>query len=172
VHVVSFNHLDVGYNGIAPTVGFINNVPNRYFVDYFPRAIAVAQALRALGGEERLVYTSHPFLLSLYLDCPANFTLAAGITLACPSADDVAALEAAVQREEAPTPVPRHTTNHVSPPPPPPPLPSRGTIHNAARPWSRLPRGRSPPLRIVCAVRRQYCKPRRREAMRVLCTHA
>ena len=37
VHVVFMNHLDVGYNGI-PQVGFINNILNIYFHEYFPRA--------------------------------------------------------------------------------------------------------------------------------------
>lgn len=128
VHLVFMNHLDIGYNGIYPTTGFIANVLNRYFTVrapaacsqqpsrwhprspaarrsprcaaqvYFPQAIALAQALRLLGGVERFIYTTHPILLSLYLDCPANFTLARGLTLQCPDADAQAAMEAAMVR--------------------------------------------------------------------------
>ena len=87
VYMVAMNHLDVGYNGIDPTVGFINNVLNMYFTVYFPRAVAVAAALRARNGTERLVYTTHAWLVDLYLDCPTNFTLS-GVTLACPSPAD------------------------------------------------------------------------------------
>lgn len=94
VHVVAMNHLDVGYDGI-PLLGLINNILNRYFDVYFPRAIAVAAALRARGGPERLIYTTHAFLVHLYLHCPANFVLS-NVTLACPSPDAVAAFRAAV----------------------------------------------------------------------------
>lgn len=89
------NHLDVGYNGI-PALGLINNIIDRYFQVYFPRAIAVAAELRAKGGPERLVYTTHGWLASLYVHCPDAFTLS-GIVLACPAPADVAAFVAAVQ---------------------------------------------------------------------------
>lgn len=95
VHVVAMNHLDVGYNGI-PGVGLVNNIMNRYFQLYFPRAVALADAMRALNGTDRFIYTTHPWLLDLYLDCPANFTLS-GITLVCPQPADVAAMEAAIR---------------------------------------------------------------------------
>ena len=96
VHIIAMNHLDVGYNGI-PGLGLINNILQRYFDVYFPRAIAVAQALTQHGGPERLIYTTHGWLAHLYLHCPANFTLS-GITLACPSPDAVAAFRAAALR--------------------------------------------------------------------------
>lgn len=64
---------------------------------YFPRAIAVAQALTAHNGPERLVYTTHGFLVHLYLHCPANFTLS-GIPLNCPTPDAVQAFKDAVAR--------------------------------------------------------------------------
>ncbi len=86
----------MGYNGI-PTLGLINNIVQRYFDVYFPRAIAVAQALTAHGGPERLIYTTHGWLAHLYLHCPQNFTLS-GITLVCPAADAVAAFRAAALR--------------------------------------------------------------------------
>ena len=85
----------VGYNGI-PEVGLINNVLNNYFTLYFPRAVAIADALRARGGSERFIYTTHAWLVELYLHCPANFTLS-GVPLACPSPADAAAFAAAIQ---------------------------------------------------------------------------
>jgi hypothetical protein len=94
VHVIHMNHLDVGYNGI-PEIGFINNVLQRYFDVYFPRGIAVIAALRELG-DQRLIYTTHPWLVDLYLHCPSNFTLA-NITLQCPSPNDVAALKTSMK---------------------------------------------------------------------------
>ncbi len=90
------NHLDVGYNGI-PELGLINNILNVYFQEYFPRAISVAQQLRAHGGPERLIYTTHAWLVHLYLYCPQNFTLS-GITLLCPPASAVAEFKAAIRR--------------------------------------------------------------------------
>lgn len=97
VHIVAMNHLDVGYNGTKscrlrgerivcvylraslpnstvlcagiPILGLINNILNIYFSTYFPRAIAVADALRSLGGPERLIYTTHAWLVHMYLHC-------------------------------------------------------------------------------------------------------
>lgn len=86
---------DVGYNGI-PQLGLINNIINRYFEVYFPRAISVAAALRAHNGPERLIYTTHGWLANLYVHCPENFTLS-DIVLVCPSPSDVAAFVAAVK---------------------------------------------------------------------------
>jgi hypothetical protein len=96
VHVVSMNHLDVGYNGI-PEIGLINNIVQRYFDVYYPRAISVAQALTAHGGPERLIYTTHAWLAHMYLHCPANCTLS-GITLVCPTPAAVQAFRDAAQR--------------------------------------------------------------------------
>ncbi|XP_048244901.1 uncharacterized protein LOC124124794 isoform X2 [Haliotis rufescens] len=96
VHIIFMNHLDVGYNGISPTVGFINNVLNIYFQLYFPRAVQLSQQLRHDQYEETFIYTTHPWLVSLYLDCP-NLILN-NITLACPSTKDVAAFRDAVMR--------------------------------------------------------------------------
>ena len=64
---------------------------------YFPRAISVAQQLTARGEPPRLIYTTHPWLLHLYLHCPVDFTLS-NITLICPADADVAAMRAAVAR--------------------------------------------------------------------------
>jgi hypothetical protein len=94
------NHLDVGFstdNASAPhEEGFINNVLNEYFGAYFPRAVRVAAELRARGGPERLVYTTHGWLAHLYVHCPADFVLS-GIPLRCPSRAEVAVFVAAVR---------------------------------------------------------------------------
>jgi hypothetical protein len=90
---VFMNHLDVGYNGI-PITGFINNILNIYFHQHFPRAISVATTLRATS-KQRFIYTTHPWLVSLYLDCPPNIVLS-GIPLICPTAAEIAVFRAAV----------------------------------------------------------------------------
>ena len=96
VHLLSMSHIDVGYHiGDGPFARIIE-VLQVYVDTYFPRAIAIARALRDLGGSERLVYTSHSWLLSLYLHCPANLTLS-GETLRCPTPDAVAELAAAIR---------------------------------------------------------------------------
>jgi hypothetical protein len=67
------------------------------YVDvFFPRAVAIARALRDLGGQERLLYTSHSWLLSLYIHCPLNLTLN-GKTLRCPTDAAVNELTASIQ---------------------------------------------------------------------------
>lgn len=103
------NHLDVGYNGIDPTIGFIPNVLNRYFTVYFPRAISlgmffhvcqlilmdmgyIAQQLVKRNGSEQFIYTTHPWLVSYYLDCPS------GMSVQCPSAADVQSFKDAVNK--------------------------------------------------------------------------
>ena len=98
VHLVMMNHLDVGFgeqNGTQP--GFINNVLNMYFEVYFPRAVRVAEELRARGGPERLVYTTHGWLAHLYVHCPADLVLS-GIALVCPPPAGVSAFKAAARR--------------------------------------------------------------------------
>lgn len=83
------------------------------------RAISVANVLREQGGPARLIYTTHAWLVHMYLHCafsgwqcifvsaivkasfvspgPENFTLN-NITLNCPTSEEQAALVAAVQR--------------------------------------------------------------------------
>jgi hypothetical protein len=100
VHLIAMNHLDVGYNlhnnQVATQLpGFITNVLNTYFHTYFPRAVNVSKALRAGGGPERLVYTTHGWLVHLFLHCPESLTLA-GIPLVCPTPEDIAAFKLAV----------------------------------------------------------------------------
>ncbi|XP_013390244.1 uncharacterized protein LOC106158710 isoform X2 [Lingula anatina] len=98
VHVIYMNHLDVGYDGLYPKeIGFINNVLNKYFVEYFPRAVQLADTLRKGGHNETFIYTTHPWLVSLYMDCPQDLVLH-GIRLQCPNASARAHFIAAVQR--------------------------------------------------------------------------
>lgn len=103
------NHLDVGYNvnfktlffmnnkktcfkkGI-PEIGFIHNILNRYFNLYFPRAIDLAQQMRQRNGTEKFIYTTHPWLVSLYLDCPI------GMDVTCPTSDAISAFKQAISR--------------------------------------------------------------------------
>ncbi|KAK3090828.1 hypothetical protein FSP39_014977, partial [Pinctada imbricata] len=88
---------DVGYDGLLPAeLGFINNVLNKYFQEYFPRAIQLSAYLRGAEYNERFIYTTHPWLVSLYMDCPENLVLA-GIQLACPNATQKSAFVKAVQ---------------------------------------------------------------------------
>eukprot|EP01118_Nematostelium_gracile_P005782 TRINITY_DN1838_c0_g1_i1.p1 TRINITY_DN1838_c0_g1~~TRINITY_DN1838_c0_g1_i1.p1 ORF type:complete len:717 (-),score=180.87 TRINITY_DN1838_c0_g1_i1:73-2223(-) len=100
VHLVSMNHLDIGFDGIDPTIGYAVNVINKYFDEYFPLAINVSTQLREKGGIERLIYTTHPWLVSLYLDCNTiNFPFVGGIneTIHCPSASQLQAFEETIK---------------------------------------------------------------------------
>ena len=98
VHVVQMSHLDIGYNGISPTIGYINNVLNVYFQSHLPRSIYVTNSMRAMGfGDIRYIYTQHPWLLSLYLDCPKDFTLN-NVTLLCPTEFQVSQMKEAILR--------------------------------------------------------------------------
>lgn len=85
VHLIFMNHLDVGYS-LPSSLGYIGNVLNKYFTEYFPRAVKVALTLFALEYTERFIYTTHPWLVSLYLDCPPSLMLPSGIKLQCPDA--------------------------------------------------------------------------------------
>jgi Domain of unknown function (DUF5054) len=57
VLVVSKTHLDVGFTDLAAAVR------DRYLRDFFPRAVAVGRELRALGGPERLCWTTGSWIL-------------------------------------------------------------------------------------------------------------
>ncbi len=58
-----------------PIVGTSANVVNVYFDTYFPKAINTSAVLRKLGGEAKYIYTTHSYLVSLYLECPAGMGL-------------------------------------------------------------------------------------------------
>ena len=97
VHVVFMNHLDVGYDGINPTTGFVNNVLNKYFIDYFPRAIKFGYIMHDLDPDTGFIYTTHPWLLALYFNCPANFTLS-DIELYCPNSEELHMMKEALKQ--------------------------------------------------------------------------
>ena len=105
VHVVFMNHLDVGYNGI-PKTGFINNVLNTYFMEYFPRAVQMADEMQKIDPDSGFIYTTHSWLLYLYLNCPKDFVLN-NITLYCPTPEEVQAMEQALKSG--------HVTWHAGP---------------------------------------------------------
>lgn len=59
VSIVFACHLDVGFASGGPEPGYDNVVISRYFNEYFPAAAATGAALRARGGDERLVFLTH-----------------------------------------------------------------------------------------------------------------
>jgi len=103
VHVIFMNHLDVGY------ASYINNIDNSYFHQFYPLAIKVANDMRALGGTDRLIYTTHTWLLSFFYDCPCvdtNSPNCDALTLLnprapplqCPTQEELDNLTAAIGR--------------------------------------------------------------------------
>lgn len=88
IYLISSCHLDVGFANTA------QNIVNEYFDKYFPDAIKIANDLRALGGEERLVFTTHPYLVYLYTNCP----VATKLGLHCPSNTQLQDFTDAVKR--------------------------------------------------------------------------
>ncbi|KAK3598273.1 hypothetical protein CHS0354_022590 [Potamilus streckersoni] len=95
VHIIFMNHLDVGYDGIGSELGYINNILNVYFTHHFPQALNVSRQLIKGKYVESFIYTTHPWLVSLYLDCPKNLTLS-GVTLKCPNKTEVAEFQLAI----------------------------------------------------------------------------
>ena len=91
VHVVFMNHLDVGYAGFAAII------INKYFQSYFPRAIRLAQEMEIYRPDESFIYTTQPWLVDLYLDCPPNMTLN-GIPVKCPSPSEIESFDAAIRK--------------------------------------------------------------------------
>lgn len=92
VHLIFSNHLDIGFHsGLPLTPGNDANVLSRYFKEFFPAAVQVAESMRARGGNERYRYLTHSFLVSLYLECPAK------IGIYCPTTTEVADFENAVR---------------------------------------------------------------------------
>lgn len=62
VHVIFKTHLDLGFTDFAA------KVQAGYFRYFFPRAIALARALRERGGPERFVWTVGSWLIYQYLE--------------------------------------------------------------------------------------------------------
>ena len=88
VHVVFMNHLDVGY------ASFIGNIINEYFQTYFPRAIRLAAEAELGSG---FIYTTHSWLVSLYVNCPVNLVLN-DIEIKCPSPEQVSNFTESVKK--------------------------------------------------------------------------
>ncbi|KAA6300450.1 MAG: hypothetical protein EZS26_003405 [Candidatus Ordinivivax streblomastigis] len=61
VHVIFKTHLDIGFTDLS------SKVEQRYINEFIPKAIAVAEQLRAEGGKERYVWTTGSWLVSAYL---------------------------------------------------------------------------------------------------------
>ncbi|CAF1482144.1 unnamed protein product [Adineta steineri] len=68
VHVVSMTHLDVGFTNFAA------NVCSLYFNEHLPNAARLAQELRDRGGNERFIFTTHPWILLEFFDNIAQCT--------------------------------------------------------------------------------------------------
>jgi hypothetical protein len=91
VHLIFMNHLDIGFDGIDPVFGFAANVINKYFTVYFPKAIDTAEQLAQRGGPEQLIYTTHAWLVSFYLDCSGLPSVPQwNATVTCPTAAEKA----------------------------------------------------------------------------------
>ena len=81
---------------------------SRYIHEYFTHVEQLADSMRKLEGTDRFVYITHPWLMSLLLDCPCgnatescaarslNNSLAPPLT--CGTAVEVAAFERAVAK--------------------------------------------------------------------------
>ena len=57
VHLIFKTHLDIGRTDYA------RNVTAQYFAHFIPRAIETAATLRAMGGDERFVWTTGAWLI-------------------------------------------------------------------------------------------------------------
>ncbi len=88
VHVVFASHLDVGWalpSTTTPgdtTSSYAIQVINEYFQSYFPQALKTAAELKPRGYNYS--FTSYPWLISLYLDCPADQNITCPSTGTCP----------------------------------------------------------------------------------------
>ncbi len=117
VHLVFSHHLDVGLDLplklVTNCVGFATTITQRYFDEYIPRALRLAQASReptavSLHGStsastsDRFVYQVHSWIASLYVDCVA-WSVADGCRdspaqITCPSPEEVAQFGRALVR--------------------------------------------------------------------------
>ena len=64
VHMIFMNHLDIGYTTTIMTV------LNEYVHTYFQKVEQLGDSMRALEGTDRFIYTTHPWLMSLLMECP------------------------------------------------------------------------------------------------------
>ena len=65
---------DVGYSFFSE-IGFVSTVLNGYFHSHFQKAANVSQQLRQEQYVESFIYTTHPWLVYLYVNCPPNLVL-------------------------------------------------------------------------------------------------
>jgi hypothetical protein len=78
IDVVFSNHLDIGFTKHHSGRNGAATVLNTYFYQYFPWAMETAQQIRqaahnsTLHVDDSYIYMTHPFLLSLFFDCPPN----------------------------------------------------------------------------------------------------
>lgn len=80
----------LGFGGIEPELGYDAAVINKYFDWYFPLAVRLGRLLDSRPGPERHIYTTHSYLVSLYLACPP------AMGLHCPSLERQAELREAI----------------------------------------------------------------------------
>ena len=66
VHAVFMTHLDIGFTLLA------KDVCEEYFFKWYPKGIALSQALRASGSPARYAVTTHPWLIQEYYDSAAD----------------------------------------------------------------------------------------------------
>lgn len=78
----------LGFGGIEPELGYDAAVVNKYFDWYLPTAVRLGRLLAS--RPERHVYTTHSYLISLYLSCPP------AMGLHCPSLERQAELREAI----------------------------------------------------------------------------
>ena len=103
VHMVFMNHLDVGYTKD------INDIDNEYLHMYYGqvRKLALEMEAKPNAHADKFVYITHPWLISLFLDCPCagssncsalslNSRFAA--PLRCPSAEELSNFTDSVRR--------------------------------------------------------------------------
>jgi len=91
VHLIFSNHFDAGFGGIDPTPGLARNVIDKYFQEYFPKAVQTANLMRQ-AGRDRYIWMTQSWLVSLYLDCPT------GMGFRCPSEQDKQAVIKAIHQ--------------------------------------------------------------------------
>jgi len=98
VHIVAMNHFDVGYNikenNNSP---YMLDVVNGYFDVFFPQAVNLANEMRANGTDDRFIYTTHAWLVDLYLHCPTDWNVS-GVPLHCPDPTSIAAFKKSIQQ--------------------------------------------------------------------------
>eukprot|EP00039_Didymoeca_costata_P014525 m.235380 g.235380 ORF g.235380 m.235380 type:complete len:943 (-) comp16044_c1_seq12:64-2892(-) len=82
VHIVFMAHLDIGF-----TVFTVQELLSAYVTSFFPTAFNTSQELRARGGKEQFMWTSHAWLIDALL---RNYS---GVTTPEFEADLIAAIE-------------------------------------------------------------------------------